>query len=77
MRRGGGSLDQMYAESQRKQDASDAAPVDGDFAALDALLNGADGSAEAAASVGGTTVLAPDDPFAELQNMLGLGDEES
>ena len=74
MRRGGGSLDQMYAESQRKQDA---APVDGDFAALDALLNGADGSAEAAASVGGTTVLAPDDPFAELQNMLGLGDEES
>ena len=63
----------MYAESQRKQDA---APVDGDFAALDALLNGADGSAEAAASVG-ETVLAPDDPFAELQNMLGLGDEES
>ena len=73
MRRGGGSLDQMYAESQRKQDA---APVDGDFAALDALLNGADGSAGAAASVG-ETVLAPDDPFAELQNMLGLGDEES
>ena len=69
----GGSLDQMYAESQRKQDA---APVDGDFAALDALLNGADGSAGAAASVG-ETVLAPDDPFAELQNMLGLGDEES
>ena len=63
----------MYAESQRKQDA---APVDGDFAALDALLNGADGSAGAAASVG-ETVLAPDDPFAELQNMLGLGDEES
>ena len=76
MRRGGGSLDQMYAESQRKHDAMPA-PVDGDFAALDALLNGADGSAEAAASVGGTTVLAPDDPFAELQNMLGLGDEES
>jgi len=50
--------------------------VDGDFAALDALLNGADGSAGAAASVG-ETVLAPDDPFAELQNMLGLGDEES
>ena len=73
MRRGGGSLDQLYAESQRKQDA---APVDGDFAALDALLNGADGSAGAAASVG-ETVLAPDDPFAELQNMLGLGDEES
>ena len=73
MRRGGGSLDQLYAESQRKQDAG---PVDGDFAALDALLNGADGSAGAAASVG-ETVLAPDDPFAELQNMLGLGDEES
>ena len=73
MRRGGGSLDQLYAESQRKQDA---APVDGDFAALDALLNGADGSDGAAASVG-ETVLAPDDPFAELQNMLGLGDEES
>ena len=50
--------------------------MDGDFAALDALLNGADGSAGAAASVG-ETVLAPDDPFAELQNMLGLGDEES
>ena len=73
MRRGGGSLDQLYAESQREQDA---APVDGDFAALDALLNGGDGSAGAAASVG-ETVLAPDDPFAELQNMLGLGDEES